>query len=309
MVTDKLYKSGSIPGNFLEVWYDAVAGWYDAFLDNQLARKVVYLNTDVAPTADEYERISSDFAGKDVIPRAKNAPGSEVSIGASGDSAKIWRWPDYFTISEDDMDKRPELYNQYVKACMDKIFRGEDKAFINGVTVNNITGLLTAARANSNGKIAATGGTYNNIGAWLTTDTNRDIYEDLRVARGLLDSKFRARLSDLFLVGNSDSLDALAQKDPYSDSSTTVAESVCGLFGRAKTAPVDSWAIRNDQLADDYVYIVCKSRQAAELVQARAITIDSDYTRVPIGNREVHIYQDVGMIFHSDNAFVEIQIS
>ena len=310
MVTDTLYKSAPIPSNFLEVWYDSVAGWYDANLDNQLARKVVYLNTDVAPTADEYERINSDAAGKDVIPRAKNAPGSEVSIGASGDSAKIYRWPDYFTISEDDLDKRPELYNQYVQACMDFIFRGEDKVFINGHAGANISGLLTAARANSNGKVAASGGTYNNNGAWLTDDAgNRNIYEDLLLGRGLLDSKFRARLSDLFLVGNANSLDALDQKDPFSSDSQPIWKSVCGLFGRSDTAPVDSWAIRNDQLADGYVYIVCKSRQAAELVQARAITIDPDYARVPIGNREVHLYQDLGMVFHSNNAFVEIAIT
>jgi len=309
MTADSLYKSAPIPGNFLEVWYDAVGDWYDDNLDNQLARKVVYLNTDVEPTADEYERIGLDATSKDVIPRAKNVAGSEVSIGASGDNAKIYRWPDYFTISEDDMDKQPQLYNQYIKACMDFIFRGEDKVFINGHTGANVSGLLTAARANSNGKVAASGGTYNNNGAWLTDDGgSRNIYEDLLLGRSLLDSKFRARLSDLYLVGNANSLDALDQKDPYSTASQPIWKSVCGLFGRSDSAPVDSWAIRNDQLADGYVYIVCKSRKAAELVQARAITIDAEYTRVPIGNREVHLYQDVGMIFHSNNAFVEIGI-
>lgn len=310
MTTDTHYLGAPIAGNFLETWYDAIAGWYDANLDNQLARKVVYLNTDVSPTTDQYERIELDAAGKDVVPRGKTSPGSEISLGASGDAAKIYRWPDYFTISEDDMEKDPQLYNKYVEACMDFIFRGEDKVFINGYSRANITGLVTAARANSNGKVAASGGTYNNKGAWLTNDGGeRNIYEDLLVARGLLDSKFRARLADLFLVGNANSLDALDQKDPYSTASQPIWKSVCGLFGRSETDPVDSWAIRNDQMANGYVYIVCKNRQAAELVQARAVTIDPDYSRVPIRQRQIHLFQDLGMVFHSANAFVEIAIT
>jgi hypothetical protein len=195
---------------------------------------------------------------------------------------------------------------------MTKIFRGEDKVYFNGRTVNDITGMQATARANSNGKVteaASSGNNIGNIGAWRTEDGNRDIYEDLRAARGLLDSRFRSNLRNLYLVGQSDDIDCLDQKDPYSDSSTVIAESACRLFGRSKTEPVSNWAIRNDQIEEGYVYIVCKNREVAELIQATSVTIDDNYPRVPIGNLQVHLYQDVGIAFHNNNAFVEIQVT
>lgn len=311
MSTDTLYYGGVIPGQFIATWYDAINEWFDANLDNQMARRTCAVST-VAETTEEYEISKIDFAGNDVVPTAKKSPGEEVSIGGATATTPLWRWPDYFTLNEADLKKDPKLQNRYVEACIAKIFRGEDKIFYAGRTVNNITGFATAAQANANGTVtaaASSGVNTGNVGAWLTTDTNRDIHEDLRVARGKLDSKFRANLNNLFLVGNANSMDALWQKDPYSDNSSPIYESVAPLFGRSPTAPIGSWAIINDQIADGYVYIVTRDKQAAELIQSKGITIDDNYPRKPIGNFEVHIYQDVGIAFHDNNAFVQIQIT
>lgn len=309
MATDLLYYGGAIPGTHLATWYDDINVWLDDNLDNQVARKVTYLNSQLDPETEDYEISKIDYRSATVMPQAKKTPGVEVSIGGSGERAKIWRWPDFFVFNEADTNKSPTLYSQYVSACMTAIMRGEDYVWYNGSSRYGITGMKTTAEANSNGKVTASGGTYNNNGAWLTDDTNRDIYEDLRVARGLLDSRFRANLKNLFLVGNANSLDALDQKDPYSTNSTTIAASVCGLFGRTVADPIESWAIRNDQIDDGYVFIVCKNREAGEILQARTVTIDDNYPRKPIGNLEVHLYQDVGIAFHNANAYVEIAIT
>ena len=310
MATDTLYYGGVINGQFMAVWQNAINEWMDRNLDNQLARQVTEV-TQVDSTVEQYEISKIDFTGDDVVPKAKNTPGEEVTLGAASELTSIWRWSDSFMVHEDDLAKSPTLRTRYVEACIAKIFRGEDKVWYNGRSANNIPGMKSSAEANPNGKVVASGATgsdTNNIGAWLTSDTNRDIYEDLRVARGKLGTKYRSALRDLYLVGNASSLDALFQKDPYSDASTLIAQSVAPLFGRTGSDPVGSWAVVNDQIDDGYVFLVAKNREAAELIQARAPTIDDNYPRKPIGNLEVHIYQDVGMAFHDPEAFVEINI-
>jgi len=309
MSTDVLNYSGVIPDQFIVRLYDFVKLWYNANLDNQLARTVCAIDT-VDPTTEQFEITKIDFSGKDVVPGAKKSPGSQVSMGAGSEKATIYRWSDNFDINGDDLRKDPQLQSRYVEACIAHIFRGEDKVFVNGRSVNNITGLVTAARANKNGKIAASAGTYNNNGAWLTVDADgRDIYEDVRAMRGLLDSKYRANKRNLYLVGNAASLDALDQKDPYNDNSTPISASVAPLLGRTITEPITSWAIVNEQVAAGYVYLVSKNKDAAQLVQAQGIVIDTDYPRKAINNYEIHLFQDVGMAFYDVNGFVECAIT
>lgn len=311
MVTDTLYYGGIIPGQFMATWYDAINEWFDVNLNNQMARRLLTV-LNVAETTEEYEIGKIDFTADDVVPQAKKNPGVAMSLGAGTNKYSLWRWSDNFTMNEADLAKDPRLQTRYIEACVAKIFLGEDKVFYNGRTANGITGMKTAAEANSNGKVtaaASSGVDTGNTGAWLTSDTNRDIYEDLRVARGKLDSKYRGNLQNLYLVGNAASMDALAQKDPYSTNSTPISASVAPLFGRSPTAPVGDWAIINEQIDAGYVFIVTKDRQAAELVEAKGITIDTDYPRKAIGNYEVHIYQDVGIAIHDNNAFVEVQIT
>jgi hypothetical protein len=309
MATDMNYYSGVVPTNFTATFYDYINEWYDINLDNQMARKCTVV-TQVPDTTENYEINKIDYTSDDVIPSSKRTPGVEVTIGSHSEQTPLWRWAEYFVMNEDDLAKDPMLQRRYIEGCMSKIYRGEDKVWFAGRTVNNITGVDTAAGANSNGKVVASGASgadTNNIGAWLTSDTNRDIYEDLRVARGKLDSKYRTNLKNLFLIGSAASMDAFWQKDPYSDNSEPIYRSVGPLFGR--TPDDTSWMVTNDQVTSGYVYIVTKNREAAELIQARGVTIDDNYPRKPIKNFEVHLYQDVGISFHDNNAFVEVAIT
>lgn len=309
MATDMLYYGGVNPGQFTATFYDYIAEWYDVNLDNQMARKCTVI-TQVPDTTETYEINKIDYASNDVVPNAKKSPGVEVSLGGLTEDTPLWRWSDFFVMNEDDLAKDPMLQRRYIEGCMSKIYRGEDKVWFAGRSVNNISGVDVAAGLNSNGKVVASGASEsdtNNTGAWLTSDTNRDIYEDVRVARGKLDSKYRTSLGNLYMIGSAASMDAMWQKDPYSDNSTPIHESVGTLFGRR---PGDmSWMVINDQVTSGYVYIVSKNREAAELIQARGVTIDDNYPRKPIKNFEVHLYQDVGIAFHDNNAFVEIAIT
>jgi hypothetical protein len=311
MASDTLYYGGVIPDEFIESFYEDIALWFDQNADNLMARRLLAYRG-LTETTEEYEVIKADVGGADVVPGAKNAPGGYLTMGKANEYAKIWRWPQGFRLSEDDLKKDPKLQSQHVEACQSRIFRAEDKAFFSGRAANNITGLQTCARANPLGKIVASGGggvNTDNIGAWLTTDTNRDVYQDVLNARGKLRGMYRSDRRNLYLLGNADSLAALDQKDPYSDNSTTIAESVCRLFGRSPTEPIGTWAIINDQVTSGYVYIVSKRPDVAELLEAKAIVVDDNYPRQPIGNLEVQIFQDVGISFKDTEGFVEIAIT
>lgn len=311
MAADRTYYGASIPGNFTQTFYEVINEFIDSSIDNQMARRLL-TKKPVPDTTEEYAITKVDFSTEEVVPKARSAAPENITMGAGEDFYRIYRWPTGFTLNEQDLAKHPALQSWHVQACTSKIYRAEDKAFYSGHAGTNITGFKTASEANTNGKIVASGASgsdTNNNGAWLTSDTSRDIYEDVRVARGKLDPKYRAKLNQLYLVGNPDSMDALWQKDPYSDGSTTIAESVAPLLGRSKTASPVEWAIVNDQIADGYVFLICKDPQAAELVVAKEITIDDRYPMQPIGNFQIAIYQDMGIAIHDNNAFVEIVIT
>ncbi len=65
-----LYGSGIVPGTFTATFYDYINDWYDVNLDNQMARKCTVL-TQVPATTEAYEANKIDFAGDDVLPKAK----------------------------------------------------------------------------------------------------------------------------------------------------------------------------------------------------------------------------------------------
>jgi hypothetical protein len=311
MAADILYYGGAIPANFIETFYDVIKIWQDVNLDNQMARKLLAFRG-LNETTEEYEVQKLDISGEEVVPSAKNQPGQKMTVGMGTDFDKIWRWPIGFELNEADLAKDPRLQAWHVEACTAKIYRAEDKAFFAGFAANNIAGFQAAARANPNGKIVASGASGNDVnngGAWLVSDTSRDIYTDIRNARAKLKAKYRTTLQNIFLAGNADSLDALWDKDPYSDQSQRIFESVAPLFGRRPEDPVNSWAIVNDQIDDGYVYLVVKNPEVAELLEAKAIAIDDNYPRKAIGNLEVWIYEDVGISIKDSQGFVEIAVT
>jgi hypothetical protein len=304
MTTGQLYYGGVIPDHFKQVWYADINKSIDILKDNMLARRLL-VPKPVDATIEEYSVTYIDATGDDVVPQAKNSPGHELTMGGGQGNFRLYRYPTGFTVNEADLKKKPEMKSQYVDACARKIFRGEDKVFFSGHTGLGITGMQAAARANANGKIT----TSTNHGAWLTVDVDgRDIYEDIRDLRGLLDAKYRAQKRNLYLVGNAASMDCLDQKDPYNDNSTPISLSVAPLLGRTANEPVTDWAIVNEQITSGYVYLVTRDSMAGELLEAQPILIDDNYPRQPIGNLSVQIYEDIGIAIHDAQAFAELAI-
>jgi len=311
MATDLLYYGGVIPDHFKEVWYANIKKYIDINKDNMMARRLAIVKP-VPYVTEEYSITAIDVSAEEVVPKARSAAPENITLGGNERTYRIFRYPTGFVLNEDDLKKQPELQGWHIDACTRKIFRAEDKSFYVGRSNLDIIGFKAAAEANSNGKIVASGASgkdNNNNGAWLTDDGSRDIYEDLRMARGKLASKYRSNLQNLFLVGNAVSMDALWQKDPYSDDSSPILSSVAPLFGRSSDAPIGDWALINDQIDDNYVFIVCRDSEAAELIEAKALIIDDNYPRQPIGNLQVAIYEDVGIAIHDYNAFVEIAVN
>lgn len=304
MPTDRLYYGGIIPDNFFEVWYADIQKWNDANVYNQMARRLLSYRG-VAAETEEYGITLEDITKTIVEPKARDTAGNEVSVGGADKSYKVWRWPTGFKISESAIKKDPRLTSRLVEACQARISWSEDYTFYNGRAANGIVGLDAAAQANPNGVIADTG----NGGAWLTDDGARDIYQDMLNLRGKIKSQYRSDLNSLWVLCNSTSADAFDQKDPNSDNSALIGDSVCKLFGRSPNAPRSSWLLINDQIADNYVYLISKRPEVAELVEAQATMLDDNYPRQPIGNLQVVVYQDMGIAIHDYYGFARLAIN
>lgn len=302
MATDTMYFGSVIPSQFNEVWYANMKIWEDRYLDNQMARKCLFRRT-VPATTEQYDMTRIDVSAEEITPQArKNAPKENLTIGGDLLSYRVYRLPTGFFLSEDDLAKQPELQNWHVEAGMSKIYRAEDKLFYAGNTGLGITGFKAAAEANSKGTVST------NNGAWLTDDGDRNIYEDIKAGRALIGSKYKSNLLNLRLALNADTAEALWQiGNPESSNPQPIYKTIAPLFGRAPEAQITDWVVINDQIADNYAFILTVNNPlAAELIEANAITIDTNYPRVPIGNYQVIMYEDVGLAIHDNDAFAEI---
>jgi hypothetical protein len=303
MSQNQLYYGGIIPGEFIETWYMAMANWMDQYLDNQMAREMLAYRG-VAPTTEEYGFNRYDVTGDEVVPKAKSTAGGNFNMAGRDTRYKIYRWPTGFILSEDDLAKDATLQNIHVEAGLAKIFRAEDKAFYAGRADVSITGMKDSAEANSYGGCV---GSADNGGAWLSDDGKRDIYQDVVTTRACVLPRFRNDLKSLHFIANVTTADAFMQKDPYSDSSAIIADSVGKIFGRM---PGDmSWLFINDQVADNYGFVMPKNPLVGELVEAQEVLIDDNYPRQPINNLQIIMYEDMGIAIHDNRGIAEIDVS
>lgn len=294
MTTDRLYYGGIIPDDFKVTWYADIKRWYDQNLYNQLALQLCTFR-EVDPTTEKYEITYQDISQGEVRPKARSVAGDNVSVSGGSAEYRISRWPTGFILNEDDIKKDPRLQSWHVEACTAKIYYAQDKAFIKGNSEAGILGLQNAAAANPNGAISNS----ENGGAWLTDDGARGIYQDMLNLRGLIDAKYKNNLRNLRVICNSTSADAFYQEDPQSSNGALIFEKVARLLGRSADEPVTNWLIVNDQVPDNYVYMMAISPEVVELVQANPIIIDDNYPRQPIGNLQVVMYTDFGIAFHA----------
>ena len=264
--TNMHYLSG-IPREFVTSWVREI-NEYEMQYKNELFARNYLPNREIGETIDYDSVTYYDTVDGHAQLIAKGAVPNPFTARARTQTYEVIQLAETFAINGRDLAK-PDgaaMKTKEVDIAVRKIHRAEDDFAINGYLNNN--GIVDAARANTNGKIAASAGTYNNNGAWDGTDTSRDIYEDINLARTLMDSSFKPA----YLVGNRVSLSYM---DTMDSERQLFSETVAKLFGKK---PEDrSWMVESQYVPSGYVYLIPYDPQAMEFVISEEIDIKDDY--------------------------------
>jgi hypothetical protein len=280
--------------HFVEEWEKVIPEWVDEHKQNLTARNILHrrdVGADV--TIDVVEKYDKTGPGAQIT--AKGAVPKTFGIKTTSENFTIHQIATGFNINVKDLKASPNAKARLVEIAIAEIHEKEDDIALNGDTAHNITGIVAAAVANTNGKITA--GT--NQGAWAG-ETGTDIYTDVADAISLLDSKYKAS----FLVGNSKDIRYLYHKDSERNA---YYEDMGILFN--KKDPKDlSWIWSSDYITRGKVYIVAKDTMAADFVVSEDPGIVT-YALAPGQNYPIEVYSWSQTEIYANEAFVEIAIT
>jgi len=286
-----IQNDAAILQHFVEEWEREIALYVEKYKDNMAARNLL-------PVRNVGEDISIDVVQK----YDRTGPGAKIiakgaipeTLGISVESVKheVYQIACGFGLNAKDLRLAPKTKARIVDVAMKEMHRAEDDFALNGSSKLNVKGIVTAAQANSNGKIT----TSTNNGKWAG-ETGTDIYDDLNSAIALMDGDFEPA----FLVGNRTDLLYLNRPDservPY-------YKSVAGLFGK-KDENDKSWMFMTNHITAGKVYLIPKDFLAGEFVVAENPHI-IEYPMMPGQNYYFEICAWVVPEIHQNDAFVEI---
>lgn len=300
-MTDLNMHYGSfIPPEFVTAWVREI-NEYEMQYKNTLFARNYLPNRDVGATID-YDTVTyyntADRRGQFI---SKGSIPDSFTARARTAKHEIYQVAEAFVINERDLAK-PDgaaMKTKELDIAVRNLHKAEDYAALNGDGMD-LLGIVGAARANDHGKIATTGGTYNNMGAWDGSDTARDPYEDVNLALTLMEESFQPK----YLVGNRLALSYLntmdSERQPF-------WKQISALFG--KGAEDRSWMVESQYAPAGYVYLMPFDPQAAEFVVSEEIDIKDDYAKQPGGNFWIEITEWLNPAeIHVNEAFVEIAI-
>lgn len=277
----------------IEEWTRIITEYVDRYKDNMTARNILEPRTVGADVGIDVVESFKD-AGVEASIVAKGAVPESIGLDASSVDHNIFQISVGFQVSKKDMALDPSAQKRKIDLAMRLIHRKEDDMMLNGSTAHNITGLATAAAANSNGTITA----GKNAGKWAG-ETGTDIYDDINEAMDLMDGEFDAA----YLVGNKSDLKYLnrmdSERNPY-------RESVAGLFGKKESDT--SWMWKTNHITAGTVYLVPKDFMAGEFVISENPSIDPLYGG-GLGPGKNYAFELGGWCipeFHNNDAFVKI---
>ena len=296
-----IQNDAAILEHFVENWGKVLDDWVDENIDKMTARNIMnYRKVDASVQIDVVQTI--DRTGQTAQLTAKGAIPKSMGSKVTNEKYEIYQISTMFNLSKKDLGSSPSLKNRMIEMAMDDIHRAEDDLALNGNTPYNIPGIVTAARANSNGKItqAPTAGiNTGNKGKW-TGESSTDIYDDINTAIGKLGSNYKPA----FLVGNSKDLRLLFRMDSERQQ---YYKTMSILFGKKDPDDV-SWIWQTDILPLNYVYLVTKNTRVADFVVSENPDITA-YPLAPGKNYPIEIGGwSVSEIYDNDG-FVEIQIT
>jgi hypothetical protein len=296
-----IQNDAAILQHMVEEWKKIIPEWVDEHKQNLTARNILH-RRDVsdAVTIDVVEKYDKTGPGAQIT--AKGAVPKTFGISTKNEKFEIHQIATGFNINKKDLNADASVKSRLIEIGLSEIHEKEDDIALNGSSTHNITGIVGAAQANSNGKIVASGASgddINNKGKW-SGETGTDIFTDVSDGIGFMDSKFKAA----FLVGNSKDMRYLFHKDSERN---MYYEDMGILFG--KTDPKDtSWIWQSDYIARGKVYIVCKDTMAADFV----VSEDPGIVTYPMGpgqNYPIELYSWSETEIYADEAFVEIEIT
>lgn len=290
--------TGATIDHFIEEWTRNIELYAEKYSDNMIARSLLdvrYVGADVGiDVVTSYDRTGpgAQITAKGAVPKSISTTGTDTKHD-------IYQIAVAFNISEKDLNLDPERYNRTIDIALKEIHRAEDDMAINGVTNIGLTGLITAAQANSNGKIVdsgAAGNDTNNKGAW-DGEADTDLYDDILVASGKFDDEFTmdnltGRKSDLAYLYRLDS-----ERNQYSE-----------LAGRLFSG--SDWMKPTNQITAGKVYATTKDFTAGEMVVSENPTVATLYNggMGPGRNYYFEVSEWVVPEFHNNDGYVEINI-
>jgi hypothetical protein len=193
-----IQNDAAILSHFVENWEKVIEKWIDENLSNLTARNIMnYRKVDESVQIDVVQTI--DRTGPTAQITAKGSVPKSMGSKVTNEKYEIYQISTMFNLSQKDLTSSPTLKSRMIEIAMDDVHRAEDDMALNGNTEHNITGIVGAAQANSNGKItkAATSGiNTGNKGAW-SGEAGTDFYDDVNTAIGNLGSIYKPS----FLVG------------------------------------------------------------------------------------------------------------
>ena len=296
-----IQNDAAILEHFIEAWDKIIDDWAEENKDNMTARNIMnYRKVDESVQIDVVQTIDRTGPGAQIT--AKGAVPKTMGSKVTNEKYEIFQIATMFNLSQKDLGSSPSLKNRMIEMAMDDIHRAEDDLALNGNTKLNVTGIVAAARANSNGKItaaASSGINTGNKGKW-TGESSTDIYDDVNTGIG----KLGPNLKPAFLVGNSKDIRLLFRMDSERQQ---YYKTMSILFGKKDPDDV-SWIWQSDHLAQNYVYIVCKNTKVADFV----VSENPEVTPYALAPGKVYPIEIGGWAvpeIYDNDGFVEIQIT
>ena len=301
----ELNYGASIPQEVITNVEKTILQFQQRYKDGYIGRQLIEQRPNVGP-----------FVRKDIVRKIdKTTPQdgistARISLGGGepevvGSKAKdvshpIYRIDASIERNEAELQLDYSIWNRDTSLAMLECLRRENYTIINGNSTFGITGLVGAATANSRGSITSA----TNAGAWDGSETDKvmDPYDDLRKALEYLDPNL---VGPLYLVGRPAYLNYLLQED---DLGHVFADKIgTRLMGKQ---PTDlSWMVKSDYFPANYVYLICKSMEAAELLIPQDYSLDANYPRGKGQTVYAEVGGWIGIEIHNTDFIVPIGIN
>lgn len=296
------------PEEARQIWEKRLVKTASVERDKRLARNLtMYRGLPATVDTDTVTTVVGSGGNSTIAAKitAKGAVPETTDIKAGEKDFKQYQISLGFYVNGREMMQDPSVKNAKVDWCYRNIGRLEDYIWVNGDSTINLSGMVTQARANPNGKITASGASgadVNNVGAWAGTDSDIDIQKDVLEALSRIGDDYAN--SPLFLVGRRADLKYIRQLD---DLRNSYADQILDLFGAGS---VNDFLRTSSYIPTGYVYIVAKDAEVAEFTVSTEMMVDNDYPREKGDNYWTEVREWINPFQCYDaEGFVEIQIT